>query len=183
MTTRDHPRSKPHGPRPAEVGSPWNLKNHWISPSLTSSNQFRKKFWIIGSDWKIKISYQLFVRGSLPMMTKMIKTYAISQNLKIFELFYWMLWMIFVLAIYDWVYSENNMLGNKIGKTSGTPGPRVLFLFPILPWAIIKFQIGNRLVKLQGHVRTRPQARSQTDLIQISKKYTVSQKLLSNIPF
>ena len=26
--------------------------------------------------------------------------------------------MIFVLAIYDLVYSENNMLGNKIGKTS-----------------------------------------------------------------
>ena len=34
MTTEDHPRSKPHGPGPAGVGRPWNLKNHWISPSL-----------------------------------------------------------------------------------------------------------------------------------------------------
>ena len=34
MTTRDHSRSKPHGPGPAGVGGPWNLKNHWISSSL-----------------------------------------------------------------------------------------------------------------------------------------------------
>ena len=34
MTTRDHPWSKQHGPRPTVVGGPWNLKNHWISPSL-----------------------------------------------------------------------------------------------------------------------------------------------------
>jgi len=34
MTTRDHPRSKPHGPGPAGVGGPWNLKNHSISPRL-----------------------------------------------------------------------------------------------------------------------------------------------------
>ena len=30
-----HPRSKPHGPWPTGVGGPCNLKNHWISPSIT----------------------------------------------------------------------------------------------------------------------------------------------------
>ena len=45
MTTRDHPRSKPHGPEPAGVGGPWNLKNHWISPTLAPS------FWFI---WWVK---------------------------------------------------------------------------------------------------------------------------------
>ena len=34
LITRDHPRSKPHSPWPAGVGGPWNLKNHWISPTL-----------------------------------------------------------------------------------------------------------------------------------------------------
>ena len=34
LTTGDHHRSKPDGPEPAGVGGPWNLKNHWISPSL-----------------------------------------------------------------------------------------------------------------------------------------------------
>ena len=41
MTTRDHPRSKPHGPRPAEVGGSWNLKNHWITSSVDSAKNFR----------------------------------------------------------------------------------------------------------------------------------------------
>ena len=35
LTTRDHPRSKSHGPGPASHcrGSQWNLKYHWISPT------------------------------------------------------------------------------------------------------------------------------------------------------
>ena len=49
MTTRDHPRSKPHGPKPAGVGGPWNLKNHWISPSLESN-------WTVSILWTSMLS-------------------------------------------------------------------------------------------------------------------------------
>ena len=47
MTTRDHPRSKPHGPGPTGVGGLWNLKNHWISPTYRLS-------WFIWN-WNIDI--------------------------------------------------------------------------------------------------------------------------------
>ena len=46
MTTRDHPRSKPHGPGPAGVGGPCNLKNHWISPSVWAIH-FNKEWLIV----------------------------------------------------------------------------------------------------------------------------------------
>ena len=78
----------------------------------------------------------------------------------------WMIWMIFVLAIYDLVYSENNMLGNKIGKTSEGS-------FFISDTSVSNNQIPNR--KSFGETtRACPDDASSDGLNTNIKKYTVS---------
>ena len=76
------------------------------------------------------------------------------------------IWMIFVLAIYDLVYSENNMLGNKIGKTSEGS-------FFISDTSVSNNQIPNR--KSFGETtRACPDDASSDGLNTNIKKYTVS---------
>ena len=46
LSTRDYTRSKSHVTWP-KVGGPWNLKNHWISPTWT----------LIGKSWKTHTAF------------------------------------------------------------------------------------------------------------------------------
>ena len=161
--------------------------SHWIT--FSGNPNFNKKFSTSFLQLHIELYKIEFFNSSIfsttlsSYMQAFLMTYRnscnkllpISHRIIIFELF-WMIWMVFVLAIIDSVYSENNMLGNNRKNFRG------FFLFPILPWAIIKFQIGNRLAKLQGHVRTRPQTdlykhRKNIQSRKIIKQYSILTKM------